>query len=136
MEISGEQKQQIAKIAGEHILQMVLLFGSAVTGRLHPQSDLDLAVRFRVRPSRVNYAELCHDLQNVFREHPVDVAILNFADPLFLKKITEHCRLLFGERSELNELKIYAFKRYRDHQPYFALERAYVERFLEETVGR
>ena len=29
-------------------------------------------------------------------DHEVDVAIINHADPLFLRKITERCRLLYG----------------------------------------
>jgi len=65
-------------------------------------------------------------------DHEVDVAIINHADPLFLKKITERCRLLYGSPRRLAELKIYAFKRYQDHRRYLALEREYVHR----TLGR
>ena len=51
-----------------------------------------------------------------------------------MKKITENCRLLYGDGRELKELKIYAYKRYQEHQRVFELERAYVKRFLRETV--
>jgi predicted nucleotidyltransferase len=32
---------------------------------------------------------------------------------------------------QLQELKIYAFKRYQDHRPYFVMERAFVDRFVQ-----
>ena len=63
-------------------------------------------------------------------DHEVDVAIINHADPLFLKKISERCRLLYGSPRRLAELKIYAFKRYQDHRRYLDLEREYVQRTL------
>jgi hypothetical protein len=63
------------------------------------------------------------------------VAILNRADPLFLKKITEHCRLLYGPPRAFYEFKIYAFKRYQDHRRFLAMERDYVARKIR-TLAR
>jgi hypothetical protein len=65
----------------------------------------------------------------------VDLATLDRADPLFLKRVLESCRLLAGSPRRLAELKIYAFKRYQDHRRYLPLERAYVDRVLA-TLGR
>lgn len=76
-------------------------------------------------------AELTHDLQSVFPGHELNLAFLNRADPLFLKKVMETARLLYGSPSELQHLKIYAFKRYQDHRKYLDLER----RFVADTVG-
>ena len=58
----------------------------------------------------------------------VDLAVLNHADPLFLKKVTEQCQLLAGSLARLQRLQVYAFKRYQDHRPFLALERDYVRR--------
>jgi hypothetical protein len=91
-------------IARRHGIELLLESGSVVTGQVHPRSDLDLAV----------------------------LAIINHADPLFLRKITERCRLLHGSPRRLAELSIYAFKRYQDHRRYLTLEREYVDR----TLGR
>ena len=41
----------------------------------------------------------------------VDVAFINGADPLFLKQVTERCRLLYGPERALHELEVYAWKR-------------------------
>jgi len=66
----------------------------------------------------------------------VDLALLNHADPLFLKKILERCRLLFGSPQALAELRLHAFRRHQDHRWFLALERPYVRRVLGRMAGR
>ena len=65
----------------------------------------------------------------------VDLAVINHADPLFLKKITDDCQILFGSVGQLQRLKIYAFKRYQDHRKYFDMERQYAARFLSAALS-
>jgi uncharacterized protein len=132
-------------IGRRHGLRLLLQFGSTVDGLEHARSDLDLAVLVE-RPSLSLHeqADLLGDLQRVFPDREVDLAVINRADPLFLKKITERCRLLFGAPRDLHELKLYAFRRYQDHRRYLALERGYVARALrnidlariQEYLGR
>ena len=128
---------QIAPIAKKHGIILLLRFGSSVTGMLHERSDVDLAVLLeRVPRSLEAHAELLQDLQQLFPEREVDLALLNRADPLFLRKITEACRLLHGSPRELQRLKIYAFKRYQDHRKYLDMERRYVERSLQRLAPK
>jgi predicted nucleotidyltransferase len=123
----------LEKIARRHGIELILQFGSLVTGQVHPRSDLDLALLFdRPAVSFEELADLRHELGSLDPDREVDLAIINHADPLFLKKITEQCRLLHGSPRRLAELRIYAFKRYQDHRRYLALEREYVDR----TLGR
>ena len=133
MEVSALQISQIASVAERHRLRMVLLFGSAVTGKgEHPRSDLDIAVLYKGKPPGFReHGELSHNLQEIFPGREVDLAVINHADPLFLKKITEECRMLYGNPGRLQELKIYAYKRFQDHRRYFEMERAYADRFLK-----
>jgi predicted nucleotidyltransferase len=129
--------EQIAPIARKHGIILFLRFGSSVTGRLHERSDVDLAVLLeRVPRSLAAHAELLEDLQQLFPDREVDLALLNRADPLFLKKITEACRLLYGSCRDLQRLKIYAFKRYQDHRKYLEMERSYVERSLQALASK
>lgn len=122
---------QLETIARRHGIVLLLQFGSTLTGRLHPRSDVDLAVLLdRPRLSLGELADLHHDLQRLVPEREVDLAVINRADPLFLKKITEDCRLLHGDPRRLQRLRIYAFKRYQDHRRFLAMERAYVARRL------
>jgi predicted nucleotidyltransferase len=120
-------------IASRHGVELILEFGSMVSGQVHPRSDMDLAVIFGGPvPSFDKLADLQHELQALNPDREVDLAIINHADPLFLRKITEQCRLLFGSPRRLALLRIYAFKRYQDHRRYLPLEREYVDR----TLGR
>jgi predicted nucleotidyltransferase len=129
--------EQIAPIARKHGITLLLRFGSTVTGRLHQHSDVDLAVLLeRVPRSLEADAELLRELQQLFPDREVDLALLNRADPLFLKKITEACSLLYGSVGALQRLKIYAFKRYQDHRKYLEMERRYVARALQRPSAK
>ncbi|MBI2821781.1 MAG: nucleotidyltransferase domain-containing protein [Acidobacteria bacterium] len=128
-------QETLSRIAGRYGLDLIVQFGSTVTAKEHAGSDVDIAVRFESAvPGFGVLAALASDLQELFADREVDLAVINRADPLFLKKITEACRLLYGDPTALYELKIYAFKRYQDHRPYFAMEKAYVQAFLKEKA--
>ncbi len=120
---------QLSAVCRTRGIRLILQFGSTVSGRSHAASDIDLAVLLAQRPASLDeHVDLVADLQSLLPGQDVDVALVNGADPLFLKKITEHCRLLHGSPRALNELKIYAFKRYQDHRRFLAMERQYVSR--------
>jgi predicted nucleotidyltransferase len=122
---------QLDEIARRHGIELILVFGSSVSGPVHTRSDVDLAVLLdRPTLSLGEHGELAGELQRLFPEREVDVVLINRADPLFLKKITERCRLLYGSTRRLAELKLYAFRRYQDHRKYLTLEREYVSRAL------
>jgi uncharacterized protein len=124
--------ERLDEVARRHGIRLVLQFGSTITGKQHAGSDLDLAVLLSGMPSTCEaQAALFGDLQELFPGSDVDVAILNRADPLFLKQIMQRCELVYGDLRDLHELKMYAFKRYQDHRRYLALERKYVERAVE-----
>ena len=128
-------REQIMPIATKHGIILLLRFGSSVTGMLHERSDVGLAVLLERAPRSLEaHGELLQDLQQLFPDREVDLALLNRADPLFLRKITEACHLLHGSPRALQRLKIYAFKRYQDHRRYLELERRYVERSLEQLA--
>lgn len=120
-----------AEIASRHGASLLLQYGSTVSGPTHEASDVDVGVLFdRPPPSLFDLGGLSADLQERFPNRTVDLALLDRADPLFLKKVLERCRLLAGSPRRLAELKIYAFKRYQDHRRYLDLERSYVDRVL------
>ena len=127
----------LAMIAERHGIRMLLQFGSTVTARVHERSDVDLGVVLdRSSIGLRERAELEHDLQNLFPGRKIDLAMLNHADPLFLKQVTDNCRLLYGDEAELRRLKLYAFKRYQDHRRYLDLERRFVAEALTATRTR
>ena len=129
--IVAPDQQALESLAKRYGITLILQFGSSVTGNTHARSDIDLAIQTPgVSLSFRDHAELVHDLQALFPDREVDVAFVDRADPLFLKKITEACRLLYGDPRALQRLEIYAFKRYQDHRRYLDLERRFVARSI------
>jgi predicted nucleotidyltransferase len=127
----------LERLVATYGIRLLLQFGSSVTGTLHPHSDLDLAVLLE-RPELTldRRAALHHELQRLFPEREVDLVVLNHADPLLLKQVTDHCRLLYGSAAELQRLALHAFKRYQDYRPYLDLERRFVARALAAPARR
>ena len=78
---------RLEEIARRHGIVLMLKFGSAASGRTHPRSDVDIAI-LRERPDLPfrERAVLAHELQALVPEGDVDLALINRADPLFLKK--------------------------------------------------
>jgi predicted nucleotidyltransferase len=136
MEDLIEKVPVLGEIAQRFGLRLILQFGSTVTGKTHDRSDLDLAVQLDSFPvSLQTILEIQEALQVQFAGSEVDLAILNGADPLFLKKITESCRLLFGTPQDFARLRLHAFKAYQDFRPYLELERRFVARRLAELTA-
>ncbi len=131
MASNSDVANTLEELARRHGMALVLQFGSTVDGAVHDRSDLDIAVLFDRRPPGLDErSEIVHELQGLFPEREVDLAVINHADPLFLKQVLERCRLLAGSARRLAELKIYGFKRYQDHRRYLALESRHVRRVL------
>ncbi len=125
--------RQLESIALRHGIALIVQFGSTVTGRTHAHSDCDLAVLFERTPDSLGLlADVVADLQAVSPGRDIDVGVLNHADPLFLKQVMEHGRLLYGSERRLQALQLLAFKRYQDHRRYLSLERSYVERQIAD----
>lgn len=121
----------IGRIARRFGLRLILQFGSTVTRMTHDRSDLDLAIQLDSFPvSLQTILEIQEALQVRFAGSEVDLAIVNRANPLFLQKIVESCRLLFGTPQDFARLRLHAFKAYQDFRPYLDLERQHVARRL------
>jgi predicted nucleotidyltransferase len=104
--------QALSDVAHKHGLVLVIRFGSTVTGGVHPQSDVDLGVLFERMPTSLDEElSLAADLQAVEPGKPIDVTLLNRADPLLLKQVTDHARLEYGTAERFDAFKRYAFKR-------------------------
>jgi predicted nucleotidyltransferase len=108
-------------------IRLVLQFGSTVRGIRHPLSDVDIAVQFDGAdvPLRM-LIEVTEELEKAIPGQKIDLAVLNRADPLFLKQILDRCLLLFGRSQDLAQLRLYAFKRYQDYRRFLEIERRFV----------
>ena len=130
-------QRRLHTIASRFGARLILQFGSTVSGRTHARSDVDIAVLLdRPDLSLRDHAELLHELQGLMDDREVDLVILNRADPLLLKQVSDGCVRLYGSDRELQRFRLLAFRRYQDHRPWLELERRYVERALERDFPR
>jgi predicted nucleotidyltransferase len=128
---------RLEQVCRRYNVALLVQFGSTVSGNVHEHSDLDLAALVGGDPaSRDARIDLYVDLAPLFPGRDVDLALINTADPLFLKKILEHGRLLYGSSRRFAELRVYAYRRYQDHKRFLAVERRYVKRMLETGAAR
>lgn len=133
--ITGEIKRAVGEIARRHGLSLVLLFGSAAAGTARPDSDIDIAVKIRggdVGLRRI--LEIQRELSDLFGGREVDLAVLNRADPLFMKKIAERCSVLHGEPGEAEAFLLLSFRRYQDHRKYLEMERNFVYGYVKRIA--
>jgi predicted nucleotidyltransferase len=127
IEGSLEEEPGFTELARRCGIRLVLQFGSSVAGTRHPHSDVDIAVLFDQAdvPLRM-MLEVSEELEKLFPDQKIDLAVLNRADPLFLKQIMDRCLLLFGHSQDLARLRLYAFKLYQDYRRFLAIERRFV----------
>jgi predicted nucleotidyltransferase len=118
-------------IAQRYGAVLILQFGSTVRGLAHAGSDLDLAVLLDdANLSWRQHAEMHAEFQALFPEREVDLVVLNHADPLLLRTVSDSAVRVYGSERRFQEWKMYAFKRYQDHRPYLELEKRHVQRAL------
>ncbi len=67
-----------------HPIDSAYVFGSRAHGKAHPESDVDIGVFFKPQRLDKEYAitaDLERDLQQIFAPFPVDISVLNRANP-------------------------------------------------------
>jgi len=123
MEISDKQKQKIAEVAKKYHLKLILLFGSRVDGKIHKESDYDIAVLGPQKKSFNQELKIIGEFCRIFGDN-VDLTFLNGANPLLFFQVSKHCILLHGSREDFLNFRLRAFRLYDDYSPYFKLERS------------
>lgn len=132
-----KREKLIKKIAQKYDLELLLLFGSKVSGRTHQESDFDIAYLSRKELSGKEMIDLNCDLMDVFESDRIDTVDLKKASPLLGYEISKNCQLLFGKELEFLEFKAVAFKKYIDAGPLFKLQDVLIKkkhRLLKETI--
>ena len=120
MEISEKQKQKIEEVAKKYHLRLVLLFGSRVDGKIHKESDYDVAYL----PSKnLSYDEenyLSLDFIRIFKHDFVDTVDMRKSRPLLLFMVFKKCQILFAEDNLVfPKYKLYAYRKYIEAKPLY-----------------
>jgi predicted nucleotidyltransferase len=126
----AEIKRELAPLFKDPGLQLVLLFGSRVSGKTHSKSDIDLGVLF---DDPVNLVELTARIINLLHTDQVDVVDFRRASPLLNFAAARHGLLLY-ERSPSLFTQFYSlsFRRYVDTQKLRDAQKRSLQNFLSE----
>ncbi|MBI4536583.1 MAG: nucleotidyltransferase domain-containing protein [candidate division NC10 bacterium] len=120
------------RVARKYGLDLVVLFGSHVSGRARAGSDVDVAVRRQ--PGRLEAdslrLEVAAALERAFPEAAeVDVVFLNEAGSLLLFQVATTGRALYERQPMLFwQFQSYAARRYDDDYKYRLRRDAYLDR--------
>lgn len=118
--------KKLEQIRQKYELELVMIHGSQATGQVHAKSDVDVAVTTKGREGKVARLELIADLNMALATSEVDLTVLDKADPLLLKTVTDTAIRVAGAQTDFFKLKLLAFHRYNDYLPYLELERQVV----------
>ena len=112
-------------------IELVILFGSRVTGFATPSSDVDLAVQLKKGLAR-SKLDLLYELETIFHPESVDLVMLTpDTSPLLRYEILFGGRVLYEESEGLFEQgKLKAWKLYLDTAPLRKRELQYLREFV------
>jgi predicted nucleotidyltransferase len=123
--------QKIKEFAEKHGLSMVVLFGSRARNETHAGSDTDIAIFAEKRKSIREISEMQMEFSEMFQIKNVELVDLSGQAPLFLKQVSDDGKVLYEQKSGIfDEFQIYAFKRYVEAKPLFAMRREFTEHFI------
>lgn len=139
MTLTAEEKQALQEIGHSHDLRFVILHGSYAKGTPRPGSDLDIAIVGKERISFDTLFKIHGELASIFgddRERELDLKTLQGVDPLFRYFVVRDGVLLFGNSTEYNEFKAYAFRDFVDSQDLRALEETLLRKSIRILTER
>ena len=132
MQLTQEQQQKIEEVGRKYCLKFILLHGSYATDKVKTGSDLDIAL---LGEKPIEFEELLaihSDLEEIFGDdlqRELDIKSLHKADPLFCYQVAKDSQLLYGDLTDFNEFKAYAFSNYFDSKDLFHLEKILIQKF-------
>lgn len=110
-------------------LKLALLFGSAVSEKVHKQSDIDLAFLF---DNPVDILALTNRVIRLLHTDNIDVVDLKRASPLLKFSIVKNCKLLYErEKGIFNEFYSLTFRMYVDTKKLRDAQATAIKHFLK-----
>ena len=133
MDLSPKQKEKIEKIAEKYHLKLMLLFGSAVAGNMHKESDVDVAYLPEKNLGFNGDVMLNYELTDVFGTDKIDTVDLKKAPPLLMDGIFKNHKILFCNNITVyNQYQIYANRRFIEAAPLFKLKRTLINNYFQK----
>jgi len=91
MDVITQEIREFLDKRGE--VSLAFIFGSFAEGRLNTESDVDIAILFRVEPDISTLTDIMNGL-SVIVKRDVDIVVLNNASPIIRMQVLRKGRLL------------------------------------------
>lgn len=125
---ANQVRERLAPLFANPDIDLVIVFGSAVSGQTHAGSDLDLAVKGR---QPLDLVSLTNEIIRLLHTNTVDVVDLRRASPLLMMEVVRDGHLLYerapGTYAGFCSL---AHRRYVDTMKLRLAQREAIQRFL------
>lgn len=136
LEINEKKKRLIEEMSQEYSLELLVLFGSQVTGKTHKESDYDIGYLSSRKLSIEDEGRMINALLPVvdqYDERIVNLVNVKKAPPLLLYSLTSQAQVLFeSEPTRFARLRAFAYKQYVETKP---MREEKYRRMRAETEG-
>lgn len=128
------KNEEVVRFCTENNIELLVLFGSYASGKPHPGSDVDVAVKF-TRGKEIPKLELIYKLGGLFPDREIDPVILTKdTDPLLLHEIFFNGRLLYEKEPGIFEKEsLRAWKLFIDTERLREMQRKDLKEFAERS---
>lgn len=119
MTITKEQQKEIERIAEKFHLRFVVLHGSYATGKNRPGSDLDIAILGKKPLSWDEMLGAVGEFSDIFgdsKNRELDLKQIHNIDSLFRFLIVRDGMLLYGDRTDYDGFRAFAYRDYVDSE--------------------
>ena len=125
IELTEQKKKHIKKLAQKYSLDLLLLFGSQISGKTHKESDFDFAYLSSRKLDLDQEGQLINDLLFLVEkrdERVINLVNIKKAVPLLLYAMTSQSQLLYEkEPATFAALRAYSFKKYIETKPLYQM---------------
>lgn len=127
-------KPQIKELAEKYGLSLVMLFGSQVSGKIHKESDYDVAYLSDKKLSFEDEGKIIIELAQIIGardERLVNLSNIRQAGALLLKEIFDKHQVLFcADRNVYDSYRIFAIKNFIENRPLFDLRDYLIKKYF------
>ena len=121
-------QDKIKDFAEKNNIEFVVLFGSRAKGNFSKESDFDIALlkvgRTKLFSVLLEYSNFVFEFSKYMENDSakMDLVDLSQANILLRKEITENGKLLYGNATDYENYKSFAYRDFIDARPLFDLE--------------
>lgn len=125
LEITQEQQEKLNEIGQKFNLKFIIVHGSFATGHNRKGSDLDVAVLGYDKIEFDILLKMHNNLGDVFgdnQDRELDLKSLDKKGILFKYHVARDGQLIYGDNTQFNYFKAYAYRNYVDSKSFFNLQ--------------